>query len=102
MLKSELIKRISSQNPHLFERDIEKVVDAIFDQIVEALRCGDRVEVRGSGPFQLGSAQPTPDATPVLVLPSRLERELLPFSRREKRCASGLIGKPRSQTDPRL
>jgi integration host factor subunit beta len=51
MLKSELIKRISSQNPHLFERDIEKVVDAIFDQIVEALRCGDRVEVRGFGSF---------------------------------------------------
>ena len=31
MIKSELIRRISSQNPHLYERDIEKVVNAIFD-----------------------------------------------------------------------
>jgi integration host factor subunit beta len=51
MIKSELIKRISSQNPHLFERDIEKVVSAIFDQIVEALRRGDRVELRDFGVF---------------------------------------------------
>jgi integration host factor subunit beta len=51
MLKSELIKRVSSQNPHLFERDIEKLVSAIFDQIVEALRRGDRVELRDFGVF---------------------------------------------------
>ena len=35
MLKSELIKRISAQNPHLYDRDIEKVVNAIFDEMVE-------------------------------------------------------------------
>jgi integration host factor subunit beta len=29
MLKSELIERISSQNPHLYDRDIEKVVNTI-------------------------------------------------------------------------
>ena len=51
MIKSELIQRISSQNPHLYERDIEKIVSAIFDEIVEALRRGDRVELRGFGAF---------------------------------------------------
>ena len=51
MIKSELIRRISSQNPHLYERDIEKVVNAIFDEIAEALRRGDRVELRGFGSF---------------------------------------------------
>ena len=51
MLKSELIKRISSQNPHLYERDIEKVVNAIFDEMVEALRRGERIELRGFGAF---------------------------------------------------
>ena len=53
MLKSELIRRISSQNPHLYERDIEKVVSAITDEIVEALRRGDRVELRGFGTFSV-------------------------------------------------
>jgi integration host factor subunit beta len=51
MIKSELIQRISSQNPHLFQRDIEKIVSAIIDEIVQALRRGDRVELRGFGAF---------------------------------------------------
>jgi hypothetical protein len=42
MIKSELIRRISSQNQHLYTRDIEKVVSTILDEIVEALRRGDR------------------------------------------------------------
>ena len=42
MIKSELIERISSQNPHLFARDIEKIVTAILDEIVEALSRGGR------------------------------------------------------------
>ena len=49
MIKSELIQRISSQNPHLYQRDIEKIVDAILDEIIDALRRGDRVELRGFG-----------------------------------------------------
>ena len=51
MIKSELIKRISSQNPHLYERDIDKIVSVILDEMVEALRRGDRVELRGFGAF---------------------------------------------------
>jgi integration host factor subunit beta len=51
MLKSELIQRISSQNPHLYQRDMEKIVSTVLDEIVEALRRGDRVELRGFGAF---------------------------------------------------
>jgi integration host factor subunit beta len=51
MIKSDLIQRISSQNPHLYQRDIEKIVSAILDEIVEALGRGDRVELRGFGAF---------------------------------------------------
>ena len=51
MIKSELIKRIASQNPHLYERDLEKVVSAVLDEIIEALGRGDRVELRGFGAF---------------------------------------------------
>jgi integration host factor subunit beta len=51
MIKSELIERITAQNPHLFQRDIEKVVSAMLDEMVEALRRGDRVELRGFGAF---------------------------------------------------
>jgi len=51
MIKSELIQRITAQNPHLYQRDIEKVVSAILNEMVEALRRGDRVELRGFGAF---------------------------------------------------
>jgi integration host factor subunit beta len=53
MIKSELMERITAQNPHLFQRDIEKVVNAILDEMVEALRRGDRVELRGFGAFSV-------------------------------------------------
>jgi len=49
MVKSELIQRIAAQNPHLYQRDIEKVVDTILHEMVDALRRGDRVELRGFG-----------------------------------------------------
>lgn len=51
MIKSELIQRISSSNPHLYHRDVERIVNVIFDEIVEALARGDRVELRGFGAF---------------------------------------------------
>jgi integration host factor subunit beta len=49
MIKSELVQHIASQNPHLYQRDIENIVSAILDEMVEALRRGDRVELRGFG-----------------------------------------------------
>src|SRR5215471_12309638 len=51
MTKSELIGRIASQNPHLYQRDIENIVNAILDEIVKALGRGDRIELRGFGAF---------------------------------------------------
>ena len=53
MTKSELIQQISEQNPHLFHRDVERIVTTIFDEIAEALARGDRVELRGFGAFSV-------------------------------------------------
>ena len=51
MIKSELIARIAEQNPHLYQRDAEAVLNAILDTITAALVRGDRVELRGFGVF---------------------------------------------------
>ena len=51
MLKSELIERIAEQNPHLYQRDVEAIVNAIMDTITSALAQGDRVELRGFAMF---------------------------------------------------
>ena len=51
MIKSELVQRIADRNPHLYQRDVEKIVNAILDEIVQALANGNRVELRGFGAF---------------------------------------------------
>ena len=51
MLKSELIEKIAAQNPQLYERDVEAIVNTILTTITTALARGGRVELRGLGVF---------------------------------------------------
>ena len=53
MTRSELVARIAAQNPHLYEHEVESLVEAILDRISEALAEGDRVELRGFGSFDV-------------------------------------------------
>jgi len=78
MIKSELIRRISSQNPHLYERDIEKVVNAIFDEMVEVRR-GDRVELRGFGAFSVKLRGPRQGRNPRTGAVVAVAKKAMPF-----------------------
>ena len=51
MTKSELILALAASNPHLYQRDVERIVATIFEQMSVALEKGDRVELRGFGAF---------------------------------------------------
>ena len=51
MIKSDLMKKIAEENPHLYYRDIEKIINSIFNEIILALENGKRVELRGFGAF---------------------------------------------------
>jgi len=53
VIKSELVQRIAERNPHLYQRDIEKIVNAVLNGITDALVHGDRVELRGFGAFSV-------------------------------------------------
>ena len=53
MVKSELIARLADRNPHLYQRDIERIVTTVFEQISAALARGDRVELRGFGAYSV-------------------------------------------------
>lgn len=53
MIKSELIVKLAEANPHLYQRDVERIVNTIFDEITEALANGNRVELRGFGAFSV-------------------------------------------------
>lgn len=53
MIKSELIQKLAEENHHLYQRDVERIVSAVFDEITDALARGDRVELRGFGAFSV-------------------------------------------------
>ena len=55
MIKSELVQKIADKNPHLYHRDIERIVNTVLDKIVAAMQDGDRVELRGFGAFSVKS-----------------------------------------------
>ena len=53
MIRSELIQKIADDNPHLYQRDVERIVNTIFEEITNAMARGDRVELRGFGAFSV-------------------------------------------------
>jgi integration host factor subunit beta len=55
MIKSELVQVVADRCPHLYQRDVEHIVNAILDTISDALAKGDRVELRGFGAFSVKS-----------------------------------------------
>jgi integration host factor subunit beta len=64
MIKSELILRVAAPNPHLYNRDVENVVNTIFDEIEAALVRRERVELRGFGIFTLKTRSARPGRNP--------------------------------------
>ena len=57
MIKSELVQKIADKNPHLYHRDVERIVNRILDEVIAALRDGSRVELRGFGAFSVKSRE---------------------------------------------
>lgn len=58
MTKSELIQRLAKRYPHLYQRDIEVLVNTMFGEITKALVEGNRVELRGFGAFSIRERDP--------------------------------------------
>ena len=55
MIKSELIAQLAQENPHLTQRDIERLVSVILECMIQALEQGGRVELRGFGALSVRS-----------------------------------------------
>ena len=53
MIRSELVEKIAAENPHLYQRDVERIVSTVFSEIIEAMADGNRVELRGFGAFSV-------------------------------------------------
>ncbi len=64
MIRSELIKKLESENPELSSEDVERIVDLFFNQIIQRLANGGRVELRGFGAFSTRERNPRKGRNP--------------------------------------
>jgi integration host factor subunit beta len=79
MTKSELIQRIAELNPHLYHRDVERIVTTIFEEVSEALARGDRVELRGFGAFSVKQRDARIGRNPRTGTAVQVEEKRIPF-----------------------
>ncbi|MEZ5648751.1 MAG: integration host factor subunit beta [Alphaproteobacteria bacterium] len=79
MTKSELIMRIAEANPHLYHRDVERIVSTIFDEMSEALSRGERVELRGFGAFSVKRRDPRIGRNPRTGTTVQVSEKHIPF-----------------------
>jgi integration host factor subunit beta len=85
MTRSELIQRLAQRNPHLYHRDVEILVSAIFDEIGAALARGDRVELRGFGAFFVKRRDARQGRNPRTGDSVSIEEKRVPFFKTGKR-----------------
>jgi integration host factor subunit beta len=96
MTKSELIQRIEEMNPHLYHRDVERIVTKIFDEITHVLAKGGRVELRGFGAFSVKKRQPRRGRNPRTGEPVSVEAKTVPFFKTGKELRDRLNQKSES------
>lgn len=79
MIKSELVTLLADANPHLYQRDVERIVNTIFDEITAALAKGERVELRGFGAFSVKKRPARVGRNPRTGEPVEVEEKHVPF-----------------------
>ena len=53
MVRSELLQKLCDLNPNILRKDIEKILEIILFEIVEALCRGENIEIRGFGTYKI-------------------------------------------------
>jgi integration host factor subunit beta len=93
MTKSELILRLAERNPHLYQRDVERIVSTIFEEIAAALARGDRVELRGFGAFSIKERNARVGRNPRTGEAVQVSRKSVPFFKTGKDLRDRLNGR---------
>ena len=92
MIKSELIQKIATTNQHLYHRDIERIVNVVFNEIVEALTRDDRVELRDFGAFTVRHRAPRTGRNPRTGTAVAVAEKFVPFFKTGKDLRERLNG----------
>lgn len=92
MIKSELVQRMAERNPHLYQRDVEHIVNAILEEITRALARGDRVELRGFGAFSVKNRPARVGRNPRTGAQVEVSEKFVPFFKTGKEMRERLNG----------
>lgn len=92
MIRSELIQKIAEDNPHLTQRDVERIVNTIFEEIIEAMCHGNRVELRGFGAFSVKKRDGRMGRNPRTGEAVQVEEKHVPFFKAGKLLRDRLNG----------
>jgi len=79
MIRSELVQKIASENSDLRLEEVERIVDAFFDSIVDQLASGGRVELRGFGAFSTRSRESRTGRNPRTGAPVSVKAKSVPY-----------------------
>ncbi len=94
MIKSELVARLSERYPHLYHRDVERIVSTVLDEITRALADGDRVELRGFGAFSVKVRPARVGRNPRTGEAVNVQEKRVPFFRTGKELRERLNASP--------
>ena len=92
MIRSELIQKISDDNQYLFHRDVELIVNTVFQEIIDAMAQGNRVELRGFGAFSIKKRGARVGRNPRTGEPVQVEEKYVPFFKTGKLLRDRLNG----------
>jgi integration host factor subunit beta len=92
MIKSELVARLTARYPHLYHRDVERIVTTVLDSISKALADGHRVELRGFGAFSVKVRPSRMGRNPRTGEPVSVGQKRAPFFRTGKELRERLNG----------
>ena len=96
MIKSELVLRLAQRYPHLFHRDVERIVSTVLDEVAASLAAGKRVELRGFGVFSVKVRSSRTGRNPRTGQPVSVGEKRAPFFRTGKELRERLNGGPDS------
>ncbi len=93
MIRSELVQKLVEDNPHLYQRVVEKIINTIFEEIIETMAVGDRVELRGFGAFSVKKRGSRIGRNPRTGESVSVEEKHVPFFKTGKLLRDRLNGK---------
>jgi len=93
MIRSKLIQTIADENPHLFQRDVERIVNTVFEKITGAMENGERVELRGFGAFSVKQRDARLGRNPRTGEAVSVDSKYVPFFKTGKLLRDRLNGK---------